>query len=177
MPKAKRANASAANPKDSLGALKVPLNMTPEVARIWWALAQADGAKKYGECNWRNRPVKMSVYLEAIDRHRALMKAGQDIDSKSGLPHTGHIMACAAIIEDARACGCLIDDRYEKDGAVALIEALTSDNYDAATLALSRTPAKTLGELRGGPLSVADLVKGYLAVRDAPQPKAKKRRK
>lgn len=156
-------DASSPNPKDSLGALKVPLNYTPEVARIWWALAQKDGAYKYGEANWRNKPVRMSVYLEAMDRHRALMKAGQDVDSKSGLPHTGHIMACCAIIEDARACGCLIDDRLEKDGTVALLEALTSDNYDVATLALTRTPARQLGELNGGPLSTGQLVDAYLA--------------
>lgn len=139
----------SANPKDSLGARKVPLGETCGVAEIWWALAQADGAYKYGTKNWRNKKVRISVYLEAARRHIMLMVAGEDIDRKSGVPHAGHVMACMAIIEDARAAGCLIDDRSEKDMAAEVLNTLTSDDYDAATLRLTRTPARSLDEVRG----------------------------
>jgi len=170
----KRAKADSSNPKDSLGALKVPLDLTMGVAQIWWALAQADGAAKYGEKNWRNKAVRMSVYIAAIKRHNMQLEAGEDVDRKSGIPHTGHIMACAAIIEDARAAGCLIDDRREKDGAAALLELLTADNYDASTLKLTRTPARTLGEIHGGPMLTATMAKLFLDKRAADAAKAAK---
>lgn len=139
----------SANPKDSLGALKVPLGETCGVAEIWWALAQADGMYKYGTKNWRNKKVRISVYLEAARRHVMAMIAGEDIDRLSKVPHAGHVMACVAIIEDARAAGCLIDDRREKDMAAEVLNALTGDNYNAKTLTLTRTPARTLDEARG----------------------------
>jgi hypothetical protein len=152
------ATKDSANPKDSLGALKVPLGETCGVAEIWWALAQADGMYKYGQKNWRNKKVRISVYLEAIRRHTMALIAGEDIDPVSKVPHSGHIMACCAIIEDARAAGCLIDDRREKDMAASVLNALTADNYSAATLALTRTPARTLDEVRGGPIDFAGFV-------------------
>lgn len=149
----------SANPKDSLGARKVPLGETCGVAEIWWALAQADGAYKYGTKNWRAKKVRISVYLEAARRHIMLMVAGEDIDRKSGVPHAGHVMACMAIIEDARAAGCLVDDRCEKDMAAEVLDALTSDDYDAATLKLTKTPARTLDDKRGGPYDFAGFLK------------------
>lgn len=145
-----RPRADSPNPKDSLGALKVPLEETCGIAEIWWAFAQYDGKQKYGRKNWRNKAVSITVYMTAARRHIMAMVAGEDIDEKSGLPHAGHVMACMAIIEDARAAGCLIDDRSEKDMAAMVLNALTSDNYNAATLALTRTPARTLDEVRGG---------------------------
>lgn len=139
---------ASSNPKDSLGALKIDLGTIPKVATIYQALAHMDGAYKYGLKNWRNKSVKMTVYTTAIERHTMQLAAGEDVDTKSGVPHTGHIMACCAIIEDARACGCLIDDRSVKDMAATILNRLTSDNYDAATLALTKTPAETIDERR-----------------------------
>lgn len=159
----------SSNPKDSLGALKVPLGETCGVAEIWWALAQADGMYKYGEKNWRNKKVKMSVYTGAARRHLMAMIAGEDIDPKSKVPHSGHVMACMAIIEDARAAGCLIDDRREKDKAAEVLNALTSDSYDATTLSLTRTPARTLDEVRGGPADFSAFVAAIVAGQRARQ--------
>lgn len=137
------------NPKDRQGIKKVPLRLTSSVARIYWAMVMAHGADKYGEFNWRNKDVKFSIYCEAIDRHNISMAAGEDIDPESGLPHAAHIIACASIILDADACGCLIDDRFEKDHAAALLTKLTAKtDYYEAIKTITRTPARTLGELR-----------------------------
>lgn len=136
------------NPKDRLGALKVPLHLIPSVPMIYAALVFELGAYKYGEFNWRDRSVRITVYTGAIQRHTLALAAGEDIDPESGLPHTGHIIACACIIEDARAAGGLIDDRYAKDGAAMLMAKMTADNYTSAMLAQSRTPCQSLGELR-----------------------------
>jgi len=146
------------NPKDRLGALKVPLRLVPGVAMIFTALVFELGAWKYGEYNWRNKAVRIIVYTEAIQRHNMALAAGEDIDPESGLPHTGHIMACAAIIEDARAAGSLIDDRFEKDGAAMVLNALIADNYNAAVHLGTRSPARTLTEANGPVEQYADFV-------------------
>lgn len=155
------------NPKDSLGALKVPLRLLPNVPMIYTALVFELGAFKYGEYNWRNVAVRISVYIEAAKRHLMYLEAGQDVDEESGLPHSAHIIACMCIIEDARACGQLRDDRREKDGASDLLTALTSQNYTAKSLSLTRTPAQTLDEVRGAPIDPVkfreELVAGYRA--------------
>lgn len=143
------------NPKDSVGALKVSFGVCPQIARIYWALAMMDGANKYGEMNWREKKVRMSVYLDAIDRHVTSLRAGEDLDhdpvSGCVVPHSGRIMACCSIIEDARASGNLIDDRHFNDQAAAALKKLTRGSYTAASLALTRTPARTLDMERGGP--------------------------
>lgn len=145
----------SANPKDSVGALKISFGVCPQIARIYWALAMMDGANKYGEANWREKMVYMSVYLDAIDRHVTSLRAGEDLDhdpvSGAVVPHSGRIMACCSIIEDARASGNLIDDRRINDKAAEALKKLTQTNYTAASLALTRTPARTLDEARGGP--------------------------
>ena len=136
------------NPKDRLGIKKVPLRLAPSVARIYWSMVMAHGADKYGEYNWRNRDVRYSIYCESIDRHCMALAAGEDIDLDSGLPHAAHIMACASIILDAQACNCLIDDRFEKDRSPELLASLTKSDYHEETRKTTRTPARTLGELR-----------------------------
>jgi hypothetical protein len=146
------------NPKDSVGALKISFGVCSGVAHIYWALAMMDGASKYGEMNWRNKSVKMSVYLDAMERHLKALRAGEDLDTDpvtgAVAPHSGRIMACCSIIEDARAGGNLIDDRHANDKTAELLKALTQQNYVGATLALTRTPAKTLDEVRGGPFDM-----------------------
>lgn len=136
------------NPKDRLGALKVPLHLIPSVPMIYAAMVFELGAYKYGEFNWRDRAVRILVYTGAIQRHVMLLAAGEDLDDESGLPHSAHIIACACIIEDARGAGALIDDRFHNDGAVGLLKLFTENNYHAKMLSQSRTPAKTLGSIR-----------------------------
>jgi hypothetical protein len=90
----------------------------------------------------------LSIYLDAIDRHNIALRAGQDIDPKSGLPHEDHINACAAIINEARAIGNLIDDRLELDPSARILDAITDKGYDKARSAIKPTPARTLDQVR-----------------------------
>jgi len=135
------------NPKDRLGVLKVPLDLVPMAGVIYEALAFAEGAIKYGEFNWRNKAVRRRVYLAAILRHTIAALAGEDLDPDSGLPHEAKIRACCGIILDAKECGNLIDDRFEKDSAAKLLNQMTSGSYHKKAAKLTRTPARTLGEL------------------------------
>lgn len=126
--------ADDANPKDALGIKKAPLRFVPWALRILAAPAMALGAHKYGPFNWRTKPVKLTVYLEAIDRHLAAFADGQDNDPESGASHLSHAAACLGIIADAQALGNLIDDRFEPGPAADMLAALDMSKADASQL-------------------------------------------
>lgn len=109
------------NPKDLIGSDKVPLHLWPETASVLGSLALLDGALKYGRGNFRAVGVRASIYYDAARRHLAKLFAGEDLDKDSGLPHEAHILACMAIIIDARAVGKLTDDRDYNSGFVKLL--------------------------------------------------------
>jgi len=113
------------NPKDLLGAKKVPYHLWPETATIQGTLALLEGALKYGRSNWRGVGVRASIYYDALRRHANAWFEGQDNDPDSGLDHLGHALACLAIIIDARAKGLLTDDRMYPGGYDATIKAAT----------------------------------------------------
>lgn len=100
-----------ANPKDALAANKWPLHVVPDSLSVYATLAFAEGAMKYGQFNWRAKPVHMSVYITALRRHLNALNSGQWEDPQTHVPHISSILACAGIIGDAKLCGTLIDDR------------------------------------------------------------------
>lgn len=123
------------NPKDLIGVTKCPLRFVPPALAIEAAPAMANGAAKYGPYNWRSKKVRMTVYLEAIQRHLYALLDGEDIAADSGATHVGHIAACCGIIADARAGGNLIDDRPVKGPAPAMLgEQATANALDEYVL-------------------------------------------
>jgi 5'(3')-deoxyribonucleotidase len=115
-----------ANPKDIEGRKKAALRLVPSALSIHVANVMKLGADKYGEYNWRTKPVKRTVYLEAAMRHILAAMDGADIDPESGSPHESHAAACMGIILDAMATGNLIDDR-PTPGAASELMAEVSD--------------------------------------------------
>ena len=99
------------NPKDALADKKIPLWLLSPIAKVHWALAQFAGLCKYGSFNWRIAGVRSSVYLSAIERHLDAYTSGEEFDPVDGTHHLGNIMACCAIILDAKEAGKLTDDR------------------------------------------------------------------
>jgi hypothetical protein len=114
------------NPKDLIGVTKPRLHLVPPVAQIYIAMGLQDGAMKYGRYNWRTKPVKMSIYLEACARHLLALSDGENDADDSGWPHDAHASACLAIIQDARHASCLVDDRPPKGGGAELIRRMTA---------------------------------------------------
>jgi hypothetical protein len=112
------------NPKDAFGLKKLPLRLIPSPALAHLAMVMALGAKKYGPYNWREKEVRLTVYLEAAERHLRSVLDGELIDPESGQPHAAHAMACCAIILDAGAIGKLVDDRPPPGTFAKLIEEL-----------------------------------------------------
>jgi hypothetical protein len=86
------------------------------------SLAFLDGGLKYGLHNFRASSVAASTYLDALERHVAAWKEGEECDPGSGVPHLGHALACLAIIVDARAAGKFVDDRPYPGGYLRLAE-------------------------------------------------------
>lgn len=115
------------NPKDLIGVKKVPMGLFPAAGKIYGALGFRDGAKKYGPYNWRANHVRMTVYLNAIERHLAALMDGEDEAPDSNIPHLAHIIACAAILADAKEGGFLIDDRPLPGPAAKLLAKWTEE--------------------------------------------------
>jgi hypothetical protein len=112
------------NPKDAIGSDKLPVHLVPSTATALESLAFLEGALKYGKYNWRIAGVRMSIYLDALERHLAKLKNGEWADPGTGVPHLASIRACAGIIIDADVCGKLVDDRPPRAPVAEFIDSL-----------------------------------------------------
>lgn len=115
------------NPKDLVGVKKPQVGLLPAAGKIYGALAMQDGASKYGPYNWRDKKVQYTIYLDALERHLLALRDREDNAQDSGLPHLGHIIACAAILADAIEGGHIIDDRPLAGSAAEILKKFTKD--------------------------------------------------
>ena len=98
------------------------LGLFPSTGLIYGARACEAGAAKYGPYNWRRIPVRLDVYLDAIERHVLRLRDGEWLDAE-GFAHLGAIIAAAAIAADAHECGTLARDNMPPGGpASALLD-------------------------------------------------------
>lgn len=107
-----KADATGINPKDLIGATKVPFQVVPWSGVSYMAFCMYDGGVKYAPLNWRDLKIKLSIYAEAGLGHFASILDGEDFDPVTGLLHAGYAMSCGAIIIDAMVTDSLIDDRF-----------------------------------------------------------------
>lgn len=112
------------NPKDKVGSKKAPLRYVPPALALGAAEAMLIGADKYGPMNWREQPVSLMTYIEAIERHIAALKDGQDEAEDTGIHHMKHIAAGAGIVLDALAGDTLLDDRFAPGPAADILRAM-----------------------------------------------------
>lgn len=114
--------AEVSNPKTRDSSHKVPLSLVPPAVRVAIARVLKIGGEKPGRWhwNWRDEPVKLSQYLDAIHRHLAQFESGQDNDEEmselagSPINHLDAAISSLAILIDAREAGVLVDDRPTK---------------------------------------------------------------
>lgn len=116
------------NPKTVLGITKAPLHLVPPSATYHLATAFADGAKKYGPYNWREKTVSSSVYIAAAKRHIDAWWDGEAVSRDAQVHHLAHALACLAIIVDAESVGKLNDDRPAPGAASDLQDAYANKN-------------------------------------------------
>lgn len=114
------------NPKDIIGSDKLPLHLWPETATAAGCIGLLNGALKYGRSNWRACGVKASIYVDAAKRHLNAWFEGEECDPDDGVPHLSAVLACLAILVDARAMGQLVDDRQCRGGYHSFVQEMTS---------------------------------------------------
>lgn len=119
------AGTDTTNPKQALGAAKLPMALVSPLFIANVALAKKNGMSKYGGANFIGTPVVLSIYLDAALRHIYSYMLGEEFDPVDGVPHIGAAGACLDIIVSARAAGTLIDDRLRSDGQLEALAALT----------------------------------------------------
>lgn len=112
------------NPKDRIGAKKIPLHLVPKIGIAETSFAMKDGGIKYGPYNWRDNQVKLSIYIEAARRHLDLLELGEDRADDSHCLHAAHAAACMMIIMDASHCSKLVDDRHKSQELIDAYKAL-----------------------------------------------------
>lgn len=112
------------NPKDAIGATKLPIGLVPSTGINLASVAFLEGATKYGRYNWRVAGVRTSIYYDAAMRHLEKYWNGEDVDGETGVPHLASALACIMIIEDARCAEKLEDDRPPRADVSAQIAEL-----------------------------------------------------
>lgn len=112
------------NPKDVASTERLPLDLWPPAATAMACIAMLNGSLKYGRANWRQLPVKASVYVAAAQRHLAAWFDGEEADEE-GVPHLSSVLASLAIVVDALAADTLIDDRPTAGGYRRMATELT----------------------------------------------------
>lgn len=120
-----REGEKASNPKDIIGANKLPLHLVPATAIAEESLAMLDGCLKYGRDNFRAIGVRASIYMAAAMRHLQAYMEGEDTADDSGATHLGHARACIGIVIDAKYAGKLTDDRKVAGGYARAVAELT----------------------------------------------------
>lgn len=125
------------NPKDAIGATKLPMHLVPSSVMTYASLAFLEGALKYGKYNWRVAGVRASIYIDAMHRHLHKFQNGEWFDPETSVPHLASVIACAGILLDAAECGKLTDDRppavdyaYAIDSMIGTIAALKMAHSD-----------------------------------------------
>ncbi|WP_256664560.1 MULTISPECIES: dATP/dGTP diphosphohydrolase domain-containing protein [unclassified Pseudomonas] len=106
-----QSSAKPSNPKDLIGAGKLPMHLWPVTATAMGCIGLLNGHEKYGNLNWRAAGVRASVYIDALQRHVAAWFEGEECDPDDGVPHLAAALSCLAILVDAQAHGQLTDDR------------------------------------------------------------------
>ena len=109
------------NPKDAIGAAKLPLHLVPDTLRIYAAMAFAEGASKYGAYNWRaagaaHRP---RAGLQGHGR-RQDGQGPQDRRGRGFLPGPVHGMThqTARVSADGRRAAAMIPSSLGRDARV-----------------------------------------------------------
>jgi hypothetical protein len=76
---------------------KLRFDLRPTYADQEYVKVLTQGAKKYGDHNWRNG-MPWTTVIASLERHIHAFKCGQDTDEESGLSHMAHVMCNAAFL-------------------------------------------------------------------------------
>lgn len=99
------------NPKALAGRQKRQFQFLPIPVLNEIAEGMAEGARKYGAYNWREKPIEASDYYDSTMRHLTAWMSGEDVDPDSGVHHLSKAITGLVVVRDAVLNGSFIDDR------------------------------------------------------------------
>jgi len=107
---------SAVDPKQSQATKKMQFDAVPVSLLLHAQPGNQNGADKYGVYNWLtlgDGAMSMSTYLNALQRHLLLFRAGQDVTSDTGIHNLDSMISGLAVLRDAMLFNKVNDDRVK----------------------------------------------------------------
>jgi len=102
------------DPKQSCAMKKLTFDTIPITLKLIAQKGCQSGADKYGPYNWlrlESDNMSMNTYLNAVERHLMLYRAGQDYTSDTNIHNLDSIICGLAVLRDAMIFGKVKDDR------------------------------------------------------------------
>lgn len=104
------------DPKQSQAVKKMSFDAVPISLLLHAQPGNQNGADKYGLYNWLQLDegsMSMSTYLNALQRHLILFRAGQDLTSDTGIHNLDSMISGLAVLRDAMLFNKIKDDRVK----------------------------------------------------------------
>lgn len=116
------------DPKQSQAIKKMSFNAVPISLLLHAQPGNQNGADKYGVYNWlalEDGSMSMNTYLNALQRHLLLFRAGQDNTSDTNIHNLDSMISGLAVLRDAMLFGKVMDDRVKlTDKQIKILETL-----------------------------------------------------
>lgn len=122
------------DPKQSQASKKMCFDAIPISLLVRAQPASQDGADKYGAWNWlklEDGSMSLNTYLNALQRHLLLYRAGQDYTSDSGIHNLDAMISGLAVVRDAMMFNKVTDDRTKlSDKQIQILERHINNEYN-----------------------------------------------
>lgn len=102
------------DPKQSQAIKKMNFDAVPVSLLLHAQPGNQNGADKYGLLNWlklEDGSMSMNTYLNALQRHLLLFRAGQDYTSDTNIHNLDSMISGLAVLRDAMLFNKVKDDR------------------------------------------------------------------
>lgn len=107
---------SGLDPKQFQAIKKMSFKAVPISLLLHAQPGNQNGADKYGVYNWLNlddKSMSMMTYLDALQRHLMLFRAGQDNTSDTNINNLDSMISGLAVLRDAMLFNKVKDDRIK----------------------------------------------------------------
>ena len=119
------------DPKQSQAIKKMQFDAVPISLLLHAQPGNQNGADKYGIYNWlklEDGSMSMNTYLNALQRHLILFRAGQDLTSDTGIHNLDSMISGLAVLRDAMLFNKVADDRVKiSDEQIIILEKLLNN--------------------------------------------------
>lgn len=119
------------DPKQACAVKKMTFDAVPISLLLHAQPGNKNGADKYGVYNWlklEDGSMSINTYLNALQRHLILFRAGQDDTSDTGINNLDSMISGLAVLRDAMLFNKVCDDRVKlSKEQIEILEALMNN--------------------------------------------------